>query len=72
MEDIPKGTKCSNCKKHKATIRWVGEGGMLAFTHGCWSPWCECCELKAQLEYAKELSASIPEKEKRLKDVICK
>ena len=62
---------CRNCGRHRGTVRWVGEGGVLALTHGGWAPWCECCCLKEQLKYAKKLAAKIPQLEKQLAKVTC-
>ena len=58
---------CRNCGKRLATVRWIGEGGSLALSHGHWASWCEQCALERQLEYAKERAESIPDLERRLK-----
>lgn len=57
---------CFKCGKHKASVRWVGDGGFMAFTHGMWEPCCECCAARMVLEYAKERASKIPELEKEL------
>ena len=46
--------KCQHCHKRKATIKWVGEGGMLAFLHGAYEMWCNRCCDEAQLAFAKK------------------
>jgi RNA polymerase subunit RPABC4/transcription elongation factor Spt4 len=57
---------CQNCGKREATENWVGEGGMLALTHGMYSCWCKICCLEAQLKYMREIVARIPETEAEL------
>lgn len=57
---------CANCGKHEATQRWIGDGGSLAYIHGMYSFWCECCVFKEQLRYARERAAAIPELERQL------
>ncbi len=42
------------------TNNWVGDGGMLAFTHGWTQKWCDVCCLEAQLAHAYERAAEIP------------
>jgi len=59
--------RCANCKTRKATMDWVGEGGVLAWTHGMYTRWCEYCATEAQLKYARERAAAIPELEAKLK-----
>ncbi len=58
--------ECSNCHQRPATVFWTGEGGSLAFVHGCYESWCKPCTLKAQLDYARERAAAIPELEREL------
>ena len=53
--------KCQHCGKHEATIKWVGEGGVMDFVHGNYKDICQCCSLKMQLEHAKAMAARIPE-----------
>ena len=60
------GTPCENCGIRPGTVQWVGEGGMLAVTHGWYSMWCERCVLEAQLAYARRRAAEIPELTKKL------
>ena len=55
---------CDNCHKHEATVEWVGDGGILDHMHGFYKMWCERCTIKAQLKYAREQAARIPELEK--------
>ena len=62
--------KCANCKKRKATLKWIGDGGSLAIAHGLASDWCEVCALEAQLKHAKERAAEILKMEKKLADLL--
>jgi hypothetical protein len=71
MSDIPEGAMCAKCEKHKATEKWVGEGGWLAATHGMIQYWCKCCVLEEQLEYAKDQAKEIPKLKLRIKKVKC-
>ena len=64
--------KCENCGKHEGTQKWLGNEGMMAFTHGMWRLWCECCCLKEQIKFAKERTAAIPKMEKELLKLKCK
>ena len=57
---------CANCGQRPATQFWVGEGGMLAYTHGHYQSWCEPCVLQAQLDYARERAEAIPDLERQL------
>jgi hypothetical protein len=68
FEPLPADTRCDNCGQLGATIKWFGEGGTLAFTHGWWKPWCELCALKANLEYAEKQARRIPDLRKQLAD----
>ena len=61
--------KCQHCKQREATVKWVGEGGTIAFVHGCYENWCEVCALEAQLAHAKERAAEIPEMERQLAEL---
>jgi hypothetical protein len=60
---------CENCGKRKATQTWVGEGGTLAWVHGGGSDWCEYCCIEAQLKYAEEAAAKIPELKEKLREL---
>lgn len=62
----PKGN-CVNCNTRPATMWWVGDGGILAFTHGGGEPWCEHCSVVEQLKHAQTMAAKIPELEEKLK-----
>lgn len=57
---------CLNCNQAPATTTWVGEGGALAYSHGFGQPWCLPCVQRAQLAYAKKISATIPQLEQQL------
>lgn len=62
---VPSGT-CERCDKRPATSWWVGEGGLLGWTHGFRRPWCDVCCLEAQIEYAEAAAAQLPEMKARL------
>jgi hypothetical protein len=57
---------CANCHQRPATERWTSEGGTLALVHGGIEFWCKPCCLQAQLDYARERAAAIPELEREL------
>jgi len=57
---------CTNCKKRKATINWVGQGSMMDFIHGGYTRWCEYCSTKESLKYAKKQAKRIPILERKL------
>lgn len=63
--------KCANCKKHKATERWLGEGNMMDFVHGNYEWWCKCCCLKAQIKHTKERARALKGLLKELKKLKC-
>jgi hypothetical protein len=65
------GGSCQKCHKHKATNRWIGDGGMLAYSHGFWEWWCECCVIKAQLKYAEEAAAKLKDLKAKLAKAVC-
>ena|ERR1035441_51429 len=69
--DIPKEAICDNCKKHKATQNWVGDGGMMGAVHGAYSYWCECCCLKTQIKYAEDAVSRLKELKEKIKKVKC-
>ena len=58
---------CQHCHKRPATIQWVGDGGMLAFTHGMYENWCDFCATTEQLKAARRSAKHIPRLEKKLK-----
>jgi len=58
---------CARCGKHPAIVRWVGQGGFLAYTHGMYSWWCPCCADREQLKYARKLARRIPKLERQLR-----
>lgn len=65
--DKPTGP-CRRCDKRPATHWWSDEG-MIAAVHGMYSARCEHCIVEVQLEHAKEMAASIPKLEARLKEL---
>ncbi len=64
--------KCNNCKKHKGTEIWIGDGGMMGYVHGAYSNWCKCCTLKAQIRHIKKISKNLEKLAKELAEVKCK
>jgi len=58
---------CANCNKHQGTEIWVGNGGIMAYSHGMYVYWCRCCVLDANLKYAKRQAKLIPAMEARKK-----
>ena len=63
-----KGT-CQHCNQRPATEWWVGEGGIMAWTHGQRSAWCKVCVVTEQLRYAREIADGIPTLEARLRNL---
>ena len=61
---------CQNCHKRDATLKWIGDGGSLALSHGFASDWCEVCALEAQLKHARERASEIPRMETRLAELL--
>lgn len=57
---------CDNCGKRPGTEPWVGDGGLLAMTHGWTKMWCKPCVLEAQIGHARERADVIPELEAEL------
>lgn len=65
----PQGRTCDNCGNRPATHWWTADGGVLAATHGFYAAWCMRCIVTAQLRYAREMAATIPELEKKLAEL---
>ncbi len=63
------GDPCENCHDRISTVWWVGEGGGLAYAHGMKAAWCERCCVEAQLKYAQDAAARIPDLEKKLAEL---
>lgn len=57
---------CQHCGKRKATINWVGIGGVLDFVHGNYQRWCNYCATKEQLKHARKAAKRIPMLERKL------
>ncbi len=57
---------CTNCKKRKASVNWVGKGSAMDFIHGDYQRWCLHCATKVQLANAKKQARKIPILERRL------
>lgn len=32
---------CVRCRENEGTKKWVGDGGILALSHGWYEMWCE-------------------------------
>ena len=62
--------RCYRCKKRPATIHWVAEGGVLAFTHGLSVPWCAVCVLKEQVKAGKRVAKQLPRLEAKLEKLL--
>jgi hypothetical protein len=60
---------CANCGKNPGTLDWVGDGGVLALTHGWVAKWCEPCCLKVQIKHAEERAAELPKMRARLAEL---
>jgi hypothetical protein len=63
---------CENCGRRPATVKWCGEAGVLAFTHGFAKNWCEACALAEQVRYAEKLATDLPELRRRLAEAEAK
>lgn len=67
LDDAPENHLCENCGKRKAWGWWIGDGGSLAISRfHMQAAWCELCHVVAQLDYARERAAAIPELKRRL------
>lgn len=69
MEDSQKVVVCDNCHRRPGTIQWVGEGGLLAVTHGWYKMWCEICVVTARIKYAEKYIEQLPELYQKLADL---
>ena len=58
---------CVHCNKRPATTNWVGNGGILEYSHGMYERWCDHCCTFEQLKAARKAAKQIPTLEKRLK-----
>lgn len=65
--DKPTGP-CQSCKQRDATHWWTDEG-IVAAVHGYYAARCEHCIVTDQLRHAREIAASIPKLEARLKEL---
>ena|SRR3990167_10844110 len=66
VKDFKREDICTNCKKRKATLNWVGEGSIMDFVHGNFTRWCKVCAVRAELKHAKKQVRRIPSLEKKL------
>jgi hypothetical protein len=57
---------CQRCGVHRAMVNWAGTEGILGVLHGHHEEWCACCAVRAQLDYAREIAARIPDLEAKL------
>lgn len=48
---------------------WWSDEGLMAAVHGMYAASCERCVVERQLEHAREMAASIPKLEARLKEL---
>ena len=64
-----KSSTCQHCHKRKATIQWVGTGGMMDALHGAFEMWCKRCVLVAQIAYAEEHKFDLENLKKELADL---
>ena len=71
MREIPQGTRCANCRKHKATEHWYGDSSVVGWVHMDPAFWCECCTLKASIAYVEEQMARLPELQAKLDELTC-
>ena len=58
---------CQHCHKREASVQWVGDGGIIAMTHGMYENWCDFCATTEQLKHARRSAKHIPRLEKKLK-----
>src|SRR3972149_3983851 len=64
---------CAKCGKHRASVFWLGNQGLMEYTHGGHAEfWCECCAVKAQLKYARDQARRVRVLEKKLENVKCR
>ena len=61
---------CTHCNIREGTQQWIGEGGMLAVSHGFYQLWCEVCVFGAQVAYAEEQAKSIPALKAKLAEAL--
>ena len=61
---------CTNCKTRQATVNWVADGGVLGYTHGMFTRWCDYCATEAQLEHARKMAALVPGLKQKLRDFL--
>ena len=52
---------CTSCYERPGSVKWYGNGGALAVSHGMYSMWCEHCVNAAQIEYVYDQLARLPE-----------
>lgn len=64
--ETAEGKTCAHCGKHPAAMPWIGEGGVLEWTHGFYAWWCNCCMLKAQLQFARKQARRVERLEAQL------
>lgn len=67
FDEDPGRHTCTNCGKHRASVKWVGEGSTLDLLHGHYTWWCSCCALRAQVAFARKIARRIPRLERELK-----
>jgi hypothetical protein len=63
-------TMCANCGTRPGTEVWVGGGGVLAMSHGMYEMWCNICITEAQIAYAENIAATLPDLRAKLAALI--
>ncbi len=63
---------CANCKFREGKNNWTGETtGVDAIRRmGSWPKWCDLCVAEAQLKYAREAAAKIPDLERKVAELL--
>lgn len=62
--------KCQKCGQREGTENWVGDGGVLAFTHGLVAQWCKLCVVEAQIAHAEKLQQQLPDLYQRRAELV--
>ena len=56
-----RGAPCAKCGDRPGLHMW--SEGAIAAIHGCYSWWCAICCLRARLDHAREIAATVPQLE---------
>jgi hypothetical protein len=57
---------CLKCGREAETTSYIGDGGMMAVTHGFSQQWCEMCIVRGQIAYVQDQAARLPDLEAKL------